>query len=161
MIPLAEQDRSLWDQEAIAEGVALVTAALAQGSVGYYQLQAAIAAVHDEAAEADATDWPQILSLYGLLEQMSENPMVMLNKAIAAAMVYGPDAGLTLLESLDTDDRVAGHYRLDAVRGHLLEMAGDLHGAIAHYRAAANSTRNAPEQRYLITRAARLSADLG
>ena len=161
VVPLAEQDRSLWDQEAVAEGVALVTAALAKGSVGYYQLQAAIAAVHDEAAEADATDWPQILALYGLLEQMSENPMVMLNKAIAAAMVYGPDAGLTLLESLDTDDRVAGHYRLDAVRGHLLEMAGDLHGAIAHYRAAANSTRNAPEQRYLITRAARLSADLG
>jgi RNA polymerase sigma factor (sigma-70 family) len=159
LIPLAEQDRRAWDSKAIAEGVALVTAALSKGSVGYYQLQAAISAVHDEAAHADETDWPQILALYGLLRQMSENPIVMLNQAIAAAMVYGPAAGLTLLESLDTDDRLAGHYRLDAVRAHLLEMAGDGQAAIEYYRAAANGTRNIPEQRYLITRAARLAAE--
>jgi RNA polymerase sigma factor (sigma-70 family) len=158
LIPLAEQDRTLWNQEAIAEGVALVTAAMSKGSVGYYQLQAAISAVHDEAPNADATDWPQILALYGLLKQMTDNPMVLLNHAIAAAMVYGPAAGLTLLEALDTDDRLAGHHRLDAARAHLLEMAGDHPTAIAHYRAAANGTRNVPEQRYLITRAARLSA---
>jgi RNA polymerase sigma factor (sigma-70 family) len=158
LIPLAEQDRSLWDQKAIAEGIALVTAALSKGSVGYYQLQAAIAAVHDEAAQADATDWPQLLALYGLLKQMTDNPMVLLNHAIAAAMVYGPAAGLTLLEGLDTDHRLAGHYRLDAVRAHLLEMSGEHAAAITHYRAAANGTRNIPEQRYLVTRAARLGA---
>ena len=159
LVPLAEQDRSLWDKDAISEGVALVTAALTKGSVGYYQLQAAIAAVHDEASHADATDWPQILALYGLLKQMTDNPMVLLNHAIAAAMVYGPAAGLTLLEALDTDDRLAGHYRLEAVRGHLLEMAGDHLAAVGHYRAAANGTRNAPERHYLITRAARLATE--
>ena len=159
LIPLPEQDRSRWDQVAIAEGIAIVSAALSKGSVGYYQLQAAISAVHDEAADADATDWPQILALYGLLKQMTDNPMVMLNHAIATAMVYGPAAGLTLMDSLDGDDRLAGHYRIDAVRGHLLEMAGDHRGAVGHYRAAANGTRNVPERHYLITRAARISAE--
>jgi len=159
LIPLPEQDRSRWDQVAIAEGIAIVSAALSKGSVGYYQLQAAISAVHDEAADADATDWPQILALYGLLKQMTDNPMVMLNHAIATAMVYGPAAGLTLIDSLDGDDRLAGHYRIDAVRGHLLEMAGDHRGAVGHYRAAANGTRNVPERHYLITRAARISAE--
>ena len=111
-----------------------------RGSIGAYQLQAAIAAVHDEAARAEDTDWPQILALYGLLKRMSDNPMVTLNHAIAAAMVHGPRAGLELLEALDADERLAGHYRLDAVRAHLLEMAGDREAAIAHYRAAAGRT---------------------
>jgi predicted RNA polymerase sigma factor len=159
LIPMAEQDRSLWDQDAIAEGVALVSDTLPKGSIGPYQLQAAIAAVHDEAAQADETDWPQILALYGLLERMSDNPMVMLNRAIAVAMVHGPAAGLERLDALDADGRLAGHHRLDAVRAHLLEMAGDDEAAIAHYRAAASRTTSIPEQHYLATRAARLTAD--
>src|SRR6185436_4995569 len=125
IIPLPEQDRSLWDRGMITEGVALVTAALSKGSVGAYQLQAAVAAVHDEAASAAATDWPQILALYGLLMRMSDNPMVTLNHAIALAMVHGPAAGLERLQALDGDERLAGHHRLDAVRAHLLEEAGD------------------------------------
>jgi predicted RNA polymerase sigma factor len=159
LIPLAEQDRSLWDQAAISEGVALVTAALSRGSVGPYQLQAAIAAVHDEAPRAEETDWPQILALYGVLERMSDNPMVMLNRAVALAMVHGPRAGLDRLEALDADGRLAGHHRLDAVRAHLLEMAGDHAAAIAHYRTAASRTTSLPEQRYLIARASRLAAE--
>ena len=121
------------------KGVALVTAALSKGSVGAYQLQAAIAAVHDEAARAEDTDWPQILALYGLLMRMSDNPMVTLNHAIATAMVHGPAAGLELLEALDADERLAGHHRLDAVRAHLLERAGDREAAIAHFRKAAGA----------------------
>ena len=156
LIPLAQQDRSLWNREAIAEGVALVTWALSRGSIGTYQLQAAIAAVHDESPRAEDTDWPQILALYGLLERMSENPMVTLNHAIALAMVQGPEAGLRRLETLDTDPRLAGHHRLDAVRAHLLEMAGDHDGAIAHYLEAAARTASIPERNYLNTRAARL-----
>jgi RNA polymerase sigma factor (sigma-70 family) len=137
LIPLDEQDRSLWDRAQIDEGIALVSATLPKGSVGPYQLQAAIAAVHDEAASADATDWPQILALYGVLERMTDNPMVTLNRAIAASMVHGPQAGLDLLKALDEDSRIAGHYRLDAVRGHLYERLGDAEHAIAHFRAAA------------------------
>jgi RNA polymerase sigma factor (sigma-70 family) len=156
LIPLAQQDRSLWNREAIAEGVELVTWALSRGSIGTYQLQAAIAAVHDESPRAEDTDWPQILALYGLLERMSENPMVTLNHAIALAMVQGPEAGLRRLETLDTDPRLAGHHRLDAVRAHLLEMAGDRDGAIAHYLEAAARTASIPERNYLNTRAARL-----
>ena len=155
LIPLAEQDRREWDQRLITEGVALITNTLAKGSVGPYQLQAAIAAVHDEAATTEATDWPQILALYGLLERVSGNPLVSLNRAIAAAMVHGPAAGLTLLEALD--ESLAGHHRLDAVRAHLLEMAGDREAAVVHYRAAASRTTSIPEQRYLTTKAARLS----
>ena len=159
LIPLSAQDRALWDRNAISEGIALVTNTLSKGSIGAYQLQAAIAALHDEAARAEDTDWPQILALYGLLKHMSDNPMVALNHAIAAAMVHGPPAGLGLLETLYADKRLAGHYRLDAVRAHLLEMAGDHEAAIAHYRAAAAGTRSIPERNYLTTQAARLSAE--
>jgi RNA polymerase sigma factor (sigma-70 family) len=156
LIPLADQDRALWNRQAIDEGTALITATLSKGSVGAYQLQAAIAAVHDEAARAEDTDWPQILALYGLLEKMSDNPMVTLNRAVAAAMVHGPVAGLDLLKPLDRDERLAGHYRLEAVRAHLLEMAGDRDAAVARYRMAAERTTNIPERNYLLTRAARL-----
>jgi RNA polymerase sigma factor (sigma-70 family) len=157
MIPLPRQDRTLWDQTKIAEGIALLTAALAKGSIGAYQLQAAIAAVHDEAARAEDTDWPQILALYELLQRMSDNPMVMLNRAIAAAMVHGPQKGLELLRALDSDSRLAGHHRLDAVRAHLLEMAGDHETAVKHYRIAAGRTTSVPERNYLLTQAARLA----
>jgi predicted RNA polymerase sigma factor len=124
--------------------------------VGAYQLQAAIAAVHDEAARAEDTDWAQIMALYSLLQRMTDNPMVTLNHAIAAAMVHGPAVGLELLEPLDRDDRLAGHFRLDAVRGHLHERAGNPEAALAHYRAAAARTTSIPERNYLIDRAARL-----
>jgi RNA polymerase sigma factor (sigma-70 family) len=157
LIPLAEQDRTQWDRRAITEGIALITDALPRGSVGPYQLQAAIAAVHDEAARAEETDWPQILALYGLLERMSDNPMVTLNHAIALAMVQGPAAGLKRLETLDDEGRLARHHRLYAVRAHLLEMAGDREAAAAQFRAAAGRTASLPEQRYLLTRAARLT----
>jgi predicted RNA polymerase sigma factor len=157
LIPLDEQDRSRWDQVLIAEGIALVSSALTRGPVGVYQLQAAIAAVHDEAARAEDTDWRQILGLYSALEQMAENPMVSLNRAIATAMVDGPAAGLALIDALDGDARIAGHYRLDAVRGHLFEMSNDPTRAIAHYRAAAERTTSTPERNYLATKAARLA----
>ena len=157
LIPLDEQDRTLWDERLIAEGITLVSGALARGSIGSYQLQAAIAAVHDEAKRAEDTDWAQVFALYGLLERMSDNPMVSLNRAIAAAMVQGPAAGLELLKTLDIDARMAGHYRLDAVRAHLHEKAGDHARAIAHYRAAAERTTSMPERNYLTTKAARLA----
>jgi predicted RNA polymerase sigma factor len=156
LIPLAAQDRALWDRGEIAEGVGLITETLSRGSIGAYQLQAAIAAVHDEAARAEDTDWAQIFALYGLLKRMSDNPMVTLNHAIAAAMVHGPTAGLELLRALDADDRMAGHHRLDAVRGHLLEMSGDHRSAVEHYRRAAARTTSIPERNYLLTQAARL-----
>jgi predicted RNA polymerase sigma factor len=159
LIPLAEQDRALWDQDAIREGVALISRTLSSNAVGAYQLQAAIAAVHDEAARAEDTDWAQILALYGVLKRMADNPMVTLNHAIAAAMVEGPAAGLTLLKALDDDERIAGHYRLDAVRAHLHEMAGNHDAAITHYRAAAGRTTSIPERNYLTTKAARLAAE--
>jgi RNA polymerase sigma factor (sigma-70 family) len=158
LIPLAEQDRSLWDQALISEGVALINGSMGKGAaVGEYRLQAAIAAVHDQARRAGDTDWPQILALYGLLEQMTGNPVVTLNRAVAAAMAEGPAAGLALLDAVD--ERLAGHYRLDAVRAHLLEMAGETTAALAHYRAAANRTTSLPEQRYLATQAARLKME--
>ncbi len=156
LIPLTKQDRTLWDQKEISEGISLITSALSKGSIGEYQLQAAIAAVHDEAARAEDTDWPQILALYELLKRMSDNPMVMLNHAIAAAMVRGPSAGLDLLTALDADGRLAGHHRLDAVRAHLLELAGDHQAAMAHYQTAAGRTTSLPERNYLMTQAARL-----
>ncbi len=156
LIPLAEQDRNRWDRHAIEEGVALITRTLATAPVGLYQVQAAIAAVHAEAARAEDTDWPQILGLYQLLERIAPNPMVTLNHAVALAMVYGPRAGLALLERLDADDRMANHHRLHAVRAHLLEMAGDRAAARSTYRAAARRTTSLPEQRYLEARAARL-----
>ena len=156
LISLTKQNRSLWDRDEISEGTELLTAALAKGSVGMYQLQAAIAAVHDEAAQAEDTDWPQILALYELLKRVAPSPMVTLNHAIAAAMVHGPATGLELLEPLDRDSRLAGHYRLDAVRAHLLEMLGDHEGAIQHYRIAASRTTSIPEMNYLMSQAARL-----
>ena len=157
LIPLDKQDRSLWDQKAITEGVELISATLAKGAIGPYQLQAAIAAVHDEAKTSGETDWPQIVALYGLLKRMSDNPMVALNHAIAAGMVHGPRAGLELLKALDADERLAGHYRIAAVRAHLLERAGDLDAALEHYRAAAERTTSIPERDYLLTQAARLA----
>jgi RNA polymerase sigma factor (sigma-70 family) len=156
LIPLAEQDRSRWDAGAIAEGIDLITTALAAGPLGPYQLQAAIAAVHDEAARADDTDWPQILALYDLLGRLAPNPMVTLNRAVAVAMVHGPSAGLASLEALDRDGRMATSHRLESVRAHLLELAGDLDGARAGYRAAARRTTSIPERRYLEDRAVRL-----
>ena len=156
IIPLDEQDRTLWDREAIEEGVALVSRALSRGAVGAYQLQAAIAACHDEAAHAEATDWPQISALYGLLQHMSDNPMLTLNRAVAVAMVHGPRAGLELLATLDKDPRMAGHHRLAAVRGHLYEKADDHAAAIASYQAAADGTSSTPERNYLLQKAARL-----
>ena len=154
LVPLAEQDRELWDRVLIAEGTDLVDRAVGRGAVGEYQLQAAIAALHDRAPRAEDTDWRQILALYGLLEQMTGNPVVSLNRAVAAAMADGPSAGLAVLDSVDA--RMAGHYRLDAVRAHLLELAGDREGARAHYRAAAARTTSLPEQRHLARQAARL-----
>ena len=156
LIPLDKQDRSLWDRVEIAEGTSLLTLALSKGMVGLYQLQAAIAAVHDEAAQAEETDWPQILALYELLQRVAPGPMVTLNHAIAVAMVHGPAQGLARLRALDSDERLRDHYRLDAVRGHLLEKLGEFEKAVQHYRAAAARTNSLPEQNYLITQAARL-----
>ncbi|HEX3649935.1 MAG TPA: sigma-70 family RNA polymerase sigma factor [Pseudonocardiaceae bacterium] len=153
LIPLAEQNRDRWDRAAIEEGVALVTEALAAGPVGAYQLQAAIAAVHDEAPSADETDWPQIVALYELLDHVAPNPMATLNRALAVAMVHGPDAGLELLASLSGDDRVADHHRWHAMRGHLLELAGSWDEARAAFAEAARRTLSQPEQRYLLARA--------
>jgi RNA polymerase sigma factor (sigma-70 family) len=157
LVPLAEQDRSRWNADQIAEGVALITAALPRGPTGPYQLQAAIAAVHDEAPSAEATDWPQIVALYELLRRIADNPVVALNHAVAVAMVDGPQAGLGLLGALETDERIAEDRRLHAVRAHLLELAGDRAGARDAYLAAARRTTNLPQQRYLHDRAARLT----
>nr|WP_155351172.1 DUF6596 domain-containing protein [Acrocarpospora pleiomorpha] len=157
LIPLADQDRGRWDRAAIEAGVELLTSTLSRSPLGPYQLQAAVAAVHDEAPRAEDTDWPQILGLYELLARLSPGPMVTLNQAIAVAMVHGPAAGLALLESLDGDTRVNGHHRLEAVRAHLLEMSGDLPAARARYREAARRTTSLPERRYLQERAARLA----
>jgi RNA polymerase sigma factor (sigma-70 family) len=152
LVPLEEQDRSRWDQARIKEGVALVTETLATSAPGPYLLQAAIAAVHDEAPSTEETDWQQILVLYKILDRMSPNPMVTLNRAIATAMVHGPRAGLDLLASLDDDKRIAGHYRLDAVRAHLLDLAGEHEQAREHYRRAAKRTFSIPEREYLLRR---------
>ncbi|MFC7706548.1 RNA polymerase sigma factor [Micromonospora lupini] len=158
LISLADQDRSRWDAAAIAEGIALVTRALPRGPVGPYQVQAAIAALHDEAPSTEATDWPQILALYEVLERLAGTPVVALNRAVATAMVHGPAAGLTALDALGDDARLAGHHRLAAARAHLHEMAGDRERAITDYRVAAARTSSLPEQRYLTMRAARLAS---
>ena len=160
LIPMAEQDRSRWDAAQIAEGVALITGALPRGPVGPYQLQAAIAAIHDEAETAGATDWAQIVALYGLLMQTSDNPVVALNHAVAVAMAQCPRAGLDLLVSLQEDERLAGDHRLPAVRAHLLEMSGDHFAARDSYLAAARQASNLPQQRYLYAQAARLASEL-
>jgi len=156
LIPLTKQDQAPWDQKQIGEGIALLTAALSKGSVGPYQLQAAIADLHDEAACAEDTDWPQILALYDLLKRMADNPMVTLNHAVATAMVHGPAAGLGLLDALEVDGRLACNHRIDAVRAHLLELTGDFPSAIEHYRIAAGRTSSLPERNYLTTQPPRL-----
>ncbi|HEV2779772.1 MAG TPA: sigma-70 family RNA polymerase sigma factor [Actinophytocola sp.] len=156
LIPMAEQDRTLWNKAYIAEGVALLSEALPRGAPGPYQLQAAIAALHDEAPTPEDTDWPQIVALYEVLRQTSDNPVVSLNHAVAVAMADGAPAGLALLAELETDPRLADDHRLHAVRAHLLEMTGALTDARAAYQAAARLTHSLPQQRYLHTRAARL-----
>jgi RNA polymerase sigma factor (sigma-70 family) len=156
LVPLAEQDRSRWDAAAIREGTALVTEALATAPVGPYQLQAAIAALHDEAARAEDTDWAQILALYDHLRALAPSPMVTLNRVVAVAMVRGPEAGLRELDEAATGPGLAGHHRVHAVRAHLLDLAGDRAGARAEYAAAARRTLSVPEQRYLQARAAQL-----
>jgi RNA polymerase sigma factor (sigma-70 family) len=155
LIPMAEQDRSRWDADQIAEGVALISAALPRGPTGPYQIQAAVAAIHDEAPTWAETDWPQILALYDVLLRFADNPVVALNHAVAVAMVRGPAAGLARLDALGADGRLAAGHRLAAVRGHLLELAGDRSAARECYLAAAGSTTSLPQQRYLYARAAR------
>jgi RNA polymerase sigma factor (sigma-70 family) len=159
IVPLAEQDRTAWKQGLIAEGVALITRTLGTAPAGPYQLQAAIAAVHDEAPSDAETDWPQILALYEVLEQVAPGPVVTLNRAVALARVRGPRAGLALLGTLDDDQRIAHTHRVDAVRGHLLELAGDATEAREAYLRAARRTASIPEQRYLALRAAELDRD--
>ena len=159
LVPLAEQDRSLWDEAAIREGVGIVTDALTDAPIGPYQLQAAIAAVHAEAPTAEDTDWRQVLALYGLLEAVAPGPMVTLNRIVAQAMVDGPASGLRALDLAASDPALAGSHRLAAVRAHLLEEIGDLDGARASYLEAARRTLSLPEQRYLAARAARLATD--
>jgi RNA polymerase sigma factor (sigma-70 family) len=154
LVPLPEQDRTRWDRALVAEGAAMLAAAIGRGAVGEYQLQASIAAVHDRAARAEDTDWPQILALYELLDRMTGNPVVTLNRAVAAAMVHGPEAGLTLLAHVE--ERLSGQHRLDAVRAHLLEMAGDTTAAAEHYAAAAALATNLPERHHLSRQVARL-----
>jgi predicted RNA polymerase sigma factor len=158
LVPLDEQRRELWNAAQISEGVALLSGTLGKVPGGPYQLQAAIAAVHDEAPSAAATDWPQILALYDVLEQISPGPVVTLNRAVAVAMVNGAQAGLEVLRTLEADERMAQTHRLPAVLGHLLELAGDLNGARAAYQRAARMTASIPEQHYLALRAARLSS---
>lgn len=157
LVPLAEQQRDLWNAAQVAEGIALVARTLGAVPIGPYQVQAAIAAVHDEAPRAEETDWPQILALYQVLERVSPGPVVTLNRAVAVAMVHGPRAGLALLGALDGDERMAHTHRLEGVRGHLLELAGDTAAARECYQRAARMTASAPEQRYLALRAAKLA----
>ena len=155
LVPLSEQDRSLWDRALIAEGVALVTEALRRHELGEYQIQAAIAAVHDQARRHEDTNWAEIVPLYNLLERTTDNPMVTLNRAVAIAMRDGPAAGLAELDGLET--RLGDHHRLHSVRAHLLELAGDTEGALAEFRVAAAGTNNLREQQYLTRQAARLA----
>jgi predicted RNA polymerase sigma factor len=156
LIPLAEQDRGLWDRAAIAEGLALVEHTLAHARIGPFQVEAAIAAVHAEAADADQTDWPQVVALYELLDRLAPNPMARLSRAAAVGMASGPRAGLALLDELEAGGALEGHHRLAAVRAHLLELAGERAAARDGYRLAARRTTSLPEQRYLTARAARL-----
>ena len=160
LVPLDEQNRALWDLSLVQEGVALVWNAMAKGRIGPYQLQAAIAALHDQAKTTDETDWSQIEALYGLLQRMSDNPMIALNRAVATAMVEGPEAGLRLINSIAQDERLKGHYRVDAVRAHLYERAGQRDLALVHYRRAAEGTVSLPERNYLLGKAARVSSGI-
>jgi RNA polymerase sigma factor (sigma-70 family) len=154
LVPLLEQDRTLWDADAIEEGVSLITETLATARIGPYQLQAAIAAVHNEAQRAEDTDWRQILTLYDLLASIAPGPMVTLNRIVAVAMVHGAAAGLDAMEAAHADPALAGHYRVDAVKAHLLDLAGNRDAARVHYEQAARRTLSLPEQRYLRSRAA-------
>jgi RNA polymerase sigma factor (sigma-70 family) len=156
LVPLSDQDRRLWNRTLIDEGVELITSALSSAPLGPYQLQAAIAAVHAEAPNAEATDWPQILGLYDLLQQAAPGPMTQLGRVVAIAMVHGPRAGLRELRAAELDSALARHHRLSAVRAHLLELAGEHETAHAEYLTAARRTASLPEHRYLVTRAARL-----
>jgi RNA polymerase sigma factor (sigma-70 family) len=160
LIPMAEQDRTLWDRSAIDEGISLVTAALPRGPTGPYQLQAAIAALHDEAGSPEATDWRQIAALYGVLLRLDDSPVVALNHAVAVAMATGPRVGLELIQRLEADARINADRRFHAVRGHLLEMAGDHAAALEAYRAAARVATNLQQQRYLTEQVTRLQAPL-
>ncbi|WP_037861806.1 RNA polymerase sigma factor [Streptomyces sp. NRRL S-340] len=161
LVPLAEQDRGRWDRRLVTEGIELISRTLPRGRTGPYQVQAAIAAVHDEAEHVDATDWPQILALYELLEHLAPNPVVTLNRVVALAMVYGPAAGLDLLATLRSDKRMARHHRLLATTAHLMEMLGRHDAAADAYREAARRATSAPERRHLAARAARLSPGPG
>ncbi len=158
IVPLPKQDRALWNRGMIDEGLALVAATLPKRRIGPYQIQAAIAALHDEATRADDTDWPQILALYGVLMRLSDNAMIALNHAVAAAMVHGPRTGLALVDAIAREGRLAGSHRVESVRAHLLELAGDNESAIASYLAAAARTASVPERNYLARQAARLRA---
>jgi predicted RNA polymerase sigma factor len=158
LIPLDEQDRTLWNKALIQEGIALVAKAMSSGLIGPYQLQAAIAALHDQADTPEQTDWAQIQDLYGVLLRINDNPMVALNHAVATAMVEGPEAGLSLVDAIAQDTRLKEHYRTDAVRAHLYERAGKHHSALEHYRRAAERTSSLPERNYLLGKAARLSS---
>ncbi len=158
LVPLEEQDRGRWDQALIAEGTGLLTAALPHGEPGPYQLQAAIAAVHDEAADVDSTDWPQVLGLYDLLVRLAPNPMTMLNRAVAVGQVRGPAAGLGELAALESDRRLSSHHRCYATRAHLLEQAGDPAGAAEQYREASRRATSLPERQSLPAQAHRLAA---
>ena len=160
LIPLDEQNRALWDLSLVQEGVTLVWNAMAKGRIGPYQLQAVIAALHDQAKTTDETDWSQIEALYGLLQRMSDNPMIALNRAVATAMVEGPEAGLRLINTIAQDERLKGHYRVDAVRAHLYERAGQRDLALVHYRRAAEGTASLPERNYLLGKAARVSSGM-
>jgi RNA polymerase sigma factor (sigma-70 family) len=154
LVPLAEQDRTRWDRALIADGIALVEAALPSGPVGPYQLQAAIAAVHAEATTAEQTDWAQVEVLYGMLAALTPGPVVTLNHAVAVAEVRGPEAGLAMLEPLLADPALRRTHRLHAVRAHLLERSGHPDEARAQYAQAARLATSIPEQRYLAARAA-------
>jgi RNA polymerase sigma factor (sigma-70 family) len=156
LIPLDEQDRALWDRQLIEEGVSLVEQAMAKGRVGPYQVQAAIAALHDRSQTTEDADWAQIHAFYLLLERMTGNPMITLNRAVATAMVEGPDAGLRVVDTVSEDARIKGHYRIHAVRAHLHERAGRNELALEHYRLAAEATASLPERNYLVRKAARL-----
>ena len=157
LVPLAEQDRSLWDRALISEGVSLVMDVLPKGRIGPFQLQAAIAAVHDEAPDVEATDWLEIVGLYRLLERIDPSPVVTLNHSVAVGMVEGPAAGLAMVDALLADGRLEGHHRVHVVRAHLLERAGDVDGACAELREAIRRTTSTPEQRHLQRRLAELA----
>ena len=156
LVPLDQQDRTRWDRDLVDEGIGLIKASLAGSTLGPYQLQAAIAATHADAATTEETNWSQVHALYLILERIAPNPIVTLNRAIALAETEGPQAGLDLLSTLDSDERMAKHHRLLSVRAHLLEKTGDTAGAYEHYRRAAKATASIAEQRYLETRASRL-----